>query len=131
MFEKILVPIPYRNARVLRCQLGLIALLILLVGCDRESQTALKGDGNRPADGASAAPTEEPVYRYNQLLRQDSIYPVYEPEFVAASAYDYPDEQLVLGVEINGVAKAYPIVVLNHREMVNDELAGIPILATW
>ncbi len=37
----------------------------------------------------------------------------------------------MLGVALDGEAKAYPISVLNSREMVNDELAEIPILATW
>ena len=32
-----------------------------------------------------------------------------------------------MGVAIAGEAKAYPVGLLNYREMVNDELAGIPI----
>jgi hypothetical protein len=41
------------------------------------------------------------------------------------------DDELVLGVAWDGEAKAYPITVLRFREMVNDELAGIPTLVTW
>jgi hypothetical protein len=40
-------------------------------------------------------------------------------------------DELILGIEINGEAKAYPISVMRSREMVNDQLGGIPILATW
>lgn len=79
----------------------------------------------------SPPPTEDRDFRYNQLLGRDSIRPVYEPEFVPADQAPLDDEELVLGIEIDGEAKAYPISVLNFREMVNDELAGVPILATW
>ena len=41
-----------------------------------------------------------------------------------------PDER-VLGVEISGQARAYPIKILNLHEIVNDELAGVPIVVTY
>ncbi len=37
----------------------------------------------------------------------------------------------VLGVEHNGVAKAYPISIMNWHEIVNDDFAGSPVLVTW
>ena len=70
-------------------------------------------------------------YNFAQLLPYDGIRPVYEPEF--ATTVDAPllDDELVMGVAIQGEAKAYPVTVLRFREMVNDELAGLPILVTW
>jgi hypothetical protein len=41
------------------------------------------------------------------------------------------DDELVIGVSVEGEAKAYPITVLRFREMVNDELGKLPILVTW
>lgn len=43
------------------------------------------------------------------------------------------DEELVLGVEINGIARAYPINMLTgpEREIFNDRLGGRAIAATW
>ena len=79
----------------------------------------------------SPAATDDEEYYFNQLLDRDAIRPVYEPEFVPAREANLGDEQLVLGVAIDGEAKAYPITVLNSHEMVNDVLAGIPILSTW
>ena len=38
---------------------------------------------------------------------------------------------MVMAVEINGEARAYPISVLNSREIVNDVVGGRPILVTW
>jgi hypothetical protein len=80
---------------------------------------------------ATPEPTDMPEYTWNQLLSRDGIAPIYEPEFVPASESGYKDDELVMGVAINGEAKAYPVGVLNGREMVNDELAGTPILVTW
>ena len=70
-------------------------------------------------------------YNFPQLIPPDGIRPVYAPTFAPASQVELQDEELILGVAIQGQAKAYPITVLRHREMVNDELAGIPMLVTW
>ena len=67
----------------------------------------------------------------NWLLAWDAIRPVYEPEFATADEAPLDDQELVLGVSIDDEAKAYPITVLNRREMVNDEMAGIPTLVSW
>ena len=37
----------------------------------------------------------------------------------------------VIGVEINGKSRAYPLDVMNVHEVVNDELAGVPIAVTF
>lgn len=74
----------------------------------------------------------EPVpERFRQLISRDGIRPIYAPRFVPAERAGYPGDSLVLGVALNGEAHAYPIGVLNWREMVIDEVGGVPILATW
>ena len=75
-------------------------------------------------------PSELPL-GYEQSIPFDGIYPVYTPFFAPAEEAPLDDEELVLGVAWDGEAKAYPITVLRFREMVNDELAGIPILVTY
>lgn len=70
-------------------------------------------------------------YRFPQMLPFNGIMPVYEPEFAPAENAPLVDEELVIGIALEGEAKAYPISVLRIREMVNDELAGTPILTTW
>lgn len=70
-------------------------------------------------------------YGWSQLLARDAILPVYEPEFAPADEAPYSDDELVIGVAINGEAKAYAIGPLNSSEMVNDTLGGRPILVTW
>ena len=68
---------------------------------------------------------------FRQLLRRDSIEPIYDPQFVAQDEADLEPSELVMGVSINGDSRAYPIRYLRWREMVNDEVGGIPILVTW
>ena len=74
---------------------------------------------------------EVPDVFVNWLLPWDGIRPVYNPEFVGAAEAPLQEDELIIGVSLNGEAKAYPITVLRFREMVNDELAGIPTLVTW
>lgn len=66
-----------------------------------------------------------------QMIPPDGIRPVYDPQFVSADEAPMVDEELVIGVAWDGGAKAYPITVLRFREMVNDEMRGIPTLVTW
>ena len=105
-----------------------LGTVLLLAACS-STPSANESVEERPTAAPTA--TSDQVYRYNQLLDRDAIRPVYDPQFIPADESQLDDEQLVLGVAIEGEAKAYPIVVLNSREMVNDELAGIPFLSTW
>jgi hypothetical protein len=65
-------------------------------------------------------------------LPKDAIPALYNPEFVAVEQADFlgPAEQ-VIGVIINGEARAYPIRILTGHEIVNDEIRGRPIAVTW
>jgi hypothetical protein len=51
----------------------------------------------------------------------------------AAQADDAGIDQSVhvIGVEINGESRAYPIPFLSRHEIVNDEVGGRKIAATW
>lgn len=108
----------------------LFVVAAVLAACSRGAERAAE-----PPLAAVATPTRLPTatpeYRYSQLLDRDDIRPIYEPEFAPADQVNLDEDDLVLGVVIDGAAKAYPIRVLNYREMVNDELGGTPILATW
>ncbi len=70
----------------------------------------------------------------------DSITPIIEPAFasdwsefsdqVPAGDDVLPDEVLVIGVERDGAARAYPLSVLGLHEIVNDTFDG-PLLVTY
>jgi len=68
---------------------------------------------------------------YQPLAPRDAIFPVYEPSFVAAESSPWADDILVVGVDLEGEARAYPIGFLNAREIVVDLHRGIPTLVTW
>lgn len=68
---------------------------------------------------------------YEQLRRPDAIPPIYDPRFVPASESDLPDDELVIGLTVNGDSRAYPAGILYHRELVNDTVGGVPTLITW
>jgi hypothetical protein len=70
-------------------------------------------------------------YILSPLLPFDAIAPVYDPRFVQATDAPLKADELIIGIAWSGEAKAYPITVLRSREMVNDEMAGIPTLVTW
>lgn len=107
----------------------LVALALLLASCGQAITPS--PPPTEELKGSDPLVKEEPEYTWSQLLGQDSILPIYEPEFVTADQAKYSDNELVMGVAIDGEAKAYPVGPLNRREMVNDELKGIPILVTW
>jgi len=52
---------------------------------------------------------------------------------VREAASELNPNELVLGVEVGGEARAYPINMLSgpNREILNDTLGGRPIAATW
>ena len=60
---------------------------------------------------------------------------IIEPESISVedAGKQILPKELVLGVEINGAARAYPINMLTgpEREIINDELGGQAIAATW
>ena len=63
----------------------------------------------------------------------DGIPSIDAPDFQSvrsASQWLEPDD-IVLGVEHNGEAKAYPIRILNWHEIVNDAIGGTRIAATY
>ena len=62
-------------------------------------------------------------------VRVDGIPPLDSPAFVTAAeaaAWIGPKD-LVIGVEINGDARAYPRRIIDWHEMVNDTVGGVPV----
>jgi hypothetical protein len=60
---------------------------------------------------------------------KDGIPAILKPAFIkAAEAGFLNDPDKVLGLLEGGEAKAYPIKILNWHEIVNDTLAGKPVV---
>ena len=65
------------------------------------------------------------------FIPRDSIRPIYEPAFITPAEAELKNADLVIGLSLNGDSRAYPVHILRRREMVNDVVGGVPILATW
>ena len=66
-----------------------------------------------------------------QLLPRGQIAAVFEPTFVAAEDAEISDDAWVLGVEFDGVARAYSLNLLNRHEVVNDRIGETAFAAVW
>ena len=66
-----------------------------------------------------------------QLLPRGQIAAVFEPQFVSASEAGIPDGAWVLGVVVEGQAKAYSLNLLNRHEVVNDQSGDTAFAAVW
>jgi hypothetical protein len=63
---------------------------------------------------------------------KDGIPALLNPKFVKAKDADYMREnENVLGVHLNGIARAYPTRILSWHESVNDKFGDFPVLASW
>ncbi len=62
---------------------------------------------------------------------RDGIPSIDNPKFLSARQARIADQERVLGVNHNGIAKAYPINILNFHEIVNDYFGEHPIVVTY
>lgn len=62
---------------------------------------------------------------------KDGIPAIDQPKFMEASKSRIKNNSRVLGVFHNGMAKAYPISILNYHEIVNDFFDGDPVVITY
>lgn len=123
--------------------LGLVVLLLLAActGPDtytpeareqvtREPSTATPADTASPTSTSKAAEQE---YQIVTLLPRDAIPAIDDPKFYNSLEADleYHPRELVVGVAIDGEARAYSIGLLSRHEIVNDTVGGHPIAITW
>jgi hypothetical protein len=62
--------------------------------------------------------------------KRDGIPALDDPEHLPAEGSPWEPGDPVLGVELGGEARAYPLAVLEWHEVVNDTLGGVPIAVT-
>lgn len=83
--------------------------------------------------GLAAGVPQEPVFRPVRVASPFPPITRVNPVPAEAGDRELGPSELVLGVSLNGEARAYPINALTgpQREIINDQLGGIPIAATW
>ena len=85
-----------------------------------------------PEPTVGVQPTER-EYEIVILLPPDAIQAIDDPTFydVLGADLEYDPAEMVLGVDLNGEARAYPIGLLAQHEIVNDTVGGHPIAVTY
>ena len=84
----------------------------------------------------SAFTLDNAIVPQNEILSggppKDGIPAILKPKFIQAAKADFlKTEDQVIGVEVQGQARAYPIKILNWHEIVNDTINGVPIVVTF
>ena len=96
------------------------------------SEIAATASSSPSLNGFSLASSSIPV---EEILAggppRDGIAALDHPALLDSGEAPWPDDTRVLGVSIGGVARAYPIPLLDWHELVNDELGGQPILVSY
>ncbi len=124
---------------------GLLASVLIVgsSGCSDPTQPSATAQYARPYDVVVDGPVDEFIgptgstapdfvdSAYHQLRRPDDIPPVYDPMFIDVAVANLQEDEPVIGLAINGDARAYPLGILYNREMVNDVVGGVPVLVTW
>ncbi len=114
----------------------LAALLLLSAGAssaaeEQEHVSAFKLR-THAKEVKAAIDTKEVIEGTGRREPRDAIPAIWDPESIpAAQATGLAPEDEVLGVVVGKEARAYPIKVLDHHEMVNDVLGGRPIAPNY
>jgi len=75
---------------------------------------------------------EELATRPNSAVPEDAIPALVHPTYAtAAQTSDIRPGELVIGVAINGDARAYPLATLSAHEIVDDDIGGQHLAVTW
>ena len=76
-----------------------------------------------------------PKRDFNPRVLMKHLRPIVDAPFILATEVkdQVSDNELVLGVVVVGQSRAYPINMLTgpRREIINDQLGGRAIAATW
>jgi uncharacterized protein DUF3179 len=132
--------LPFRNIGLTFWGL-LLALLLPLASAPKQQVDQLIVE--KKERYIPAGPGQKPFDVTRHVIRLDEIQaggppkngiPALDhPTFVTASEAErnLKDQDIILGVESRGGAKAYPVRILNWHEVVNDDVGEQPVLISW
>ena len=88
---------------------------------------------NREPASAQGGYFDLPEYEIISVIRRDSIPAILHPTFVDAgeASIQMFDDELVIGLTVNGESHAYSVPFLTGHEIVNDVVGGTPVAVTW
>jgi hypothetical protein len=101
--------------------------LILLLGLVALLGGSCSDDTTAPGQGAAG---DDEIYSGG--VPRDGIPALIDPEFIEVEQASYlSNADLVLGVIVEGEARAYPIDIMNYHEIANDHFQGRPVCVTY
>jgi hypothetical protein len=71
------------------------------------------------------------VYLARLNVYELMFHPLVRPQFQAAKGARIDNDDMVIAVRLNGVARAYPIREMAYHHVVNDTVGGEPIVSTY
>ncbi len=126
-------PIGRRMAAV-----GLVALALLAGACSvgEGSPSPSEPEGVRPPEPTSPGQVVSPLVDPDDLVSggppPDGIPPIDEPRFLPQEQATFLEPQEpVIAVELDRIAKAYPLRIMMWHEIVNDDFDGTPVVVTY
>lgn len=71
-------------------------------------------------------------YFFNfRFLAEKMFYQPKQINFTKVSSNKIPMDKLILGIDINGESKAYPIQLIGYHHQVRDTVGGVPVMVTY
>jgi hypothetical protein len=114
-----------------------VIIVIPTINTNPTSITITAGGNTNSAASATAEEKEKSIVPLDQIVSggppPDGIPSIDNPKFISvqeASKF-LEDSELVLGLNINGDIRAYPLQILVWHEIVNDEIGSIPVAVTY
>lgn len=113
-----------------------VLFVLFLVGCAQQ-RGELQDTGTQTSDEVKTLEDGTKYIIHPSKIRgggppKDGIPSIDNPKYVKAKDVDWlTEEELVLGIEYRGVSRAYPFQILVWHEIVNDRIAGEPVLITY
>ena len=106
--------------------------LALLVGCVAGSAGRSQNPAHEKASNRGRTPTGgEPFHGLIQYRAKDAKEAIVDPVLLNSSDAIVAAGTKVIGVFVNGEARAYPLFILNNHQVVNDQVGGTPLCASW
>lgn len=106
---------------------------------DGKIKNVVSNTGGQPIDQLSTIQTTNGIKHIVSLDKiksggppKDGIPSIDEPKFVKSSEAGFvSDNDLVIGVNINGEQKAYPLFIMVWHEITNDIVGGVTVAVTY
>jgi hypothetical protein len=121
--------------------IGILSLILIITAMNANSMSIANAITNTGSiNKASTAEEKEEknnIVPLDQIVSggppPDGIPSIDEPKFISVQEADkyLEDSELVLGVNINGDVRAYPLQILVWHEIVNDIVGGVPVAVTY